>query len=292
MTNMTTIALVGAGRVATALGVLLERAGHRVVAASGRDASRARVETRLPTARMEVRHADAARGADVVVIGVTDDLIEPTARALLDGGAVHAGQVVVHVSGSTSLDALDPVAAAGARVLSLHPLQSFPDVETGLARLPGSGMAVTATNPSDTALGERLARDVGAVPFVLPDEVKPLYHAGAVFAATYLVTVEAIAEEVMRAAGLEDPSPLLRSLAETSFDRTFEVGPAAALTGPAIRGDAGTVERNLTALRRGAPDAVEPYVALARAAAHLAAAAGRLDDDGLRRVEEVLARWT
>jgi predicted short-subunit dehydrogenase-like oxidoreductase (DUF2520 family) len=286
-----TVALVGAGRVATALGVLLQRAGYGVVAATGRAASRERVERYLPAARFVEDAGEAARDADLVVIGVPDDLIAETAAALATAGAINRGQVVVHLSGSTSLDALDAATQAGARGLSLHPLQSFPDVDTGVTRLPGSGIAVTASNDEDVVFGERLARDVGAVPFVLDDEVKPLYHAGAVFAANYLVTVEALAERIMRAAGIADASPLLLALAATSFDRTFEIGAEQALTGPAVRGDAGTIERNLTALRLGAPESVDAYVALARAAAALASDGGRLDDEGRRRVEEALDRW-
>jgi 2-amino-4-hydroxy-6-hydroxymethyldihydropteridine diphosphokinase len=288
-----TVALVGAGRVATALGVLLERGGHRVQTAFGRSAeSRERVERNLPSVVFSDDPASAARNADLVVIGVPDDAIAPLVTTLARAGAFRPGQIVAHLSGSTSLGALQAAATTGARVMSLHPLQSFPDVETGLARLPGSGMAVTATNPDDVALGERIAHDVGAVPFVLDDEVKPLYHAGAVFAANYLVTVEAMAEGIMRAAGIADPLPLLRALAATSFDRTFDAGPAAALTGPAVRGDAGTVARNLEALGQRAPEAIEAYVALGRAAARLAAEAGRLDEDAHTRVEEALARWT
>ncbi len=277
--------------MATALGILLERAGYRVVAASGREASRARVARNLAATRFHDDGAAAARGVDLVVIGVPDDLISTTVAALASAHAVHAGQVVAHLSGSTSLHALDAARDAGARTISLHPLQSFPDVDTGVARLPGSGIAVTASNPEDAAIGERLARDLRGVPFVLSDEVKPLYHAGAVFAANYLVTVEALAERIMRAAGIDDPSPLLRALATTSFDRTFEIGPANALTGPAVRGDAGTIERNLSALRGSAPEAVDAYVALAGAAAVLANEGGRLDDEGRRRVEEILTRW-
>ncbi len=271
--------------------MLLERAGYPIVAASGRDASRERVARFLPGIPF-VDARDAARGADIVVVAVPDDLIVPTVAALARAGSLHAGQSVVHVSGSTSLAALDAAREAGARILSLHPLQSFPDVETGIARLPGSGIAVTAKDERDMAFGERLARDVGATPFRLDDEVKPLYHAGAVFAANYLVTVEALAERVMRAAGIDDPLPFLHALARTSFERTFDAGPGAALTGPAVRGDTGTIERNLTALSRHSPESVAAYVALGLAAARLAADAGRLGDEDLDRVEAALNRWT
>ncbi|MBA3737709.1 MAG: NAD(P)-binding domain-containing protein, partial [Actinobacteria bacterium] len=77
MTPATTFALIGAGRVATALGVLLQRAGHRIVAASGRSASAERVRRYLPDTRFAPA-PEAARAAAVVVLGVVDDAIEPT----------------------------------------------------------------------------------------------------------------------------------------------------------------------------------------------------------------------
>lgn len=235
--------------------------------------------------------AEAALAAGIVILGVPDDLVEPTATALAASGAA-TDAVVVHLSGSVPLTALDPVRRAGSDVLSFHPFQSFPDVETGIERLPGSGIALTARADPALEEGRALARDVGGRPFVVPDEVKPLYHAAAVFCANYLVTVEAVAERLLREAGVEDPLPLLASLARTSFDRTFALGPAAALTGPAVRADTGTISRNLRALSERAPSAVQPYVALARAAADVAEHAGRLDADARARVEQELARWT
>src|SRR4029079_9750324 len=92
---------------------------------------------------------------------------------------VREGSSVIHASGATSLAALAAPREAGARVLSLHPLQTCPTVEAALERLPGAGFAVTAEDENGFALGERLARDAGGVPFRLADDVKPLYHAAA-----------------------------------------------------------------------------------------------------------------
>jgi predicted short-subunit dehydrogenase-like oxidoreductase (DUF2520 family) len=160
-----------------------------------------------------------------------------------------------------------------------------------MARMPGSGVAVTARVEADARVGEALARDARGIPFRLEDAVKPLYHAAAVFCSNYLVTVQGIAEDAMRRAGIEAPLPLLAPLARTAFDRTFEMGPGDALTGPAVRGDVGTIERNLQALAEGVPEAVDAYLALAASAARLAAAAGRLAPHDRARVEEALERW-
>jgi predicted short-subunit dehydrogenase-like oxidoreductase (DUF2520 family) len=273
--------------VATALGVCLERDGYRVVSVAGREASRDRAQRYLPFARF-VTPEEAATMAEVVVIGVPDDLIAKGCEAMAAGGAFRAGHFVLHLSGSVGLNALDPARRVGARVLSVHPLQSIPDVDEGIERIPGSHMAVTATSERTLRFGEDLVRAVGAEPFPLRDEVKPLYHAGAVFCANYLVVVEAIAEELFRAAGVDEPLAKMAPLVRTAFERTLLYGPAGALTGPAARGDAGTVSRNLDALMERAPHIAPTYWVLAYQAARIAHKAGELSDQGLARVERTL----
>jgi predicted short-subunit dehydrogenase-like oxidoreductase (DUF2520 family) len=288
------VAVVGAGRVATALAVLWERAGHPVVAVTGREPTRKRARRYLAGARFypQDQADEGARQAQLVVLGVPDDLIEDVCARLASRRAFESGQHLLHLSGSVGLDALSSARALGVAILSLHPLQSFPDVEAGLARLPGSTISVTAADSEGFAYGEGLAREVGGRPFRLADEVKPLYHAAAVFCANYLVVVEGMAEQLFRLAGLDDPLHVFQPLARSAFESTFAVGPGTALTGPAARGDAGTIARNLAALTERAPEAVPAYVALARLAAGLAARGGRLSPEGRAQVEEALGQWT
>ena len=279
--------------VGTALAVLLERAGHRIALVTGREGSRARAARHLASAPF-VAWDDAAqptRVASVVVIGVPDDLILKTCDELAQEGAFGPGQAVLHLSGSVSLDALNAAEEARADVLSLHPLQSFPDVERGIERLPRSPVAVTARDEPTSALGESLARDVGGLPFRLDDQIKPLYHAAAVFCSNYLVAVEGMAEHLFRLTGLEAPVPMFAPLARAALDASLSRGPRAALTGPAARGDVGTIARNLGALAGYAPEAIESYLALAGVAARLAVEDGRLSEEDLRGLQEVLDRW-
>ncbi len=282
------VSIVGAGRVGTALGVRLREAGHRIVAVSGGAATAERARRFLPGVPV-VEPADAARGAEVVLIATPDDRIGEACDRIVSAWPSGEGRFVAHVSGATGLGALSSAAALGATVLSIHPLQSFPDVERALARLEGSGMAVTALSEDGFALGERLARDVGGRPFRLADQDRPLYHAAAVFASNYLVAVLSVAEDLFGRLGLE--RELFLPLARASLDNTAATGAALALTGPAARGDAGTVERNLRALDRADPKCVPPYTALAAVALELAERSGRLTPEGRRAVEEVLGRW-
>jgi predicted short-subunit dehydrogenase-like oxidoreductase (DUF2520 family) len=281
------VAVVGAGRVGTALAVLLARAGHRIVAASGGEATRARVERFLPGTPL-LDPPEAARRGEVALLAVPDDRIVEVGDRIAAEAGFRRGQRVAHLSGSVPLLALGPARAAGATVLSAHPLQTFPDVEAGIDRLPGAAVAVTAWDEDGAAAGEQLARDVGARSFRVDEELKPLYHAAAVFCSNYLVAVEGMAELLFRRAGIPEPVPLFAPLARATMENVVRLGPGAALTGPVARGDAGTVRRNLEALERHAPDAVPIYVALARAAAEV----GRVSPGQRRAIEEVLSRWT
>ena len=283
------LAVVGAGRVGTAFAVRLTSAGHRVVAASGRAAARERVQRHLPGVPF-VSSADAVPTAEVVLVGVPDDAIPTVASEIAP--ALRRGAVVCHLSGAASLAELAAVEETGAVAASIHPLQTFPDVETGVERLPGSSLAVTARNDSAYEVVETLARDAGGRPFRLADDRKPLYHAAAVFCSNYLTAVESIAQRLFDAAGVPDALRALAPLARASLDHALDLGPERALTGPAVRGDAGTVRRNLEALSEHAPDLVAPYVVLARASLDLAARGGRVDAASRDRMEEVLAAWT
>jgi predicted short-subunit dehydrogenase-like oxidoreductase (DUF2520 family) len=285
------VAVVGAGRVGTALAVLLQGAGHVVRAVSGRAATAARAAEHLPGVPV-LSTAEAAALGELVLLAVPDDALVAVALEIAEAGAVRRGAWAAHVSGATGLEVLAPLVAAGARRLAMHPLQTVPDVSGAIERIPGSAVAITADDEEGTALGERLARDVGGRPFRLPDERRPLYHAAAVFASNYVITSAGVAEELFREAGVPDPAAALLPLARASVENVARLGATDALTGPAVRGDAGTVARNLEALRSAAPHAVAAYVELCRLALGLGERSGRLTPEGRAAVEEVLADWT
>ena len=284
------LAVLGAGRVGTALAVLWRRSGHRIVAVSGGEATPERAAQHLPGVPV-LGSVDAAREAGVVVIATPDAAIAGVSEEIARAGAVGPGTAVAHASGATGLDAIAAARSAGAETFAIHPFQTCPTVEAAVASIPGAGFAITSGTAEGLAIAERLALDAGGRPFQVDDELKPMYHAAAVFGSNYLVTVTAIAHELLRAAGIEAPAGILAPLQDATLANVERVGPADALTGPAVRGDAVTVARNLRALSERAPEAVRPYVALADLALELAERAGRLPAEGREAVEEVLAGW-
>ena len=281
------IAIVGAGTVGTAVGVAWAGAGHRVVAVAGREQTISRAARWLPGVPV-LPIAEAVSGAELVAIGVPDEVLPAIVSTV--ASEVTRGVDVLHLSGASGLDVLEPAVAAGARPLAVHPLQTFADVAGALESLPGCAVAVTATDDDGFVLGETLARDLGGRPFRLPDAQRPLYHAAAVFASNYLVAVSGAADALFSRAGVPEALAAMRPLQEATLANVHRLGPRAALTGPAVRGDAGTIDRNLSAIAAADPELVAPYVALCRAA--MVVAGDRVPASSRPAIEEVLARWS
>jgi predicted short-subunit dehydrogenase-like oxidoreductase (DUF2520 family) len=222
--------------------------------------------------------------AGVVILAVPDDAIRTLAHGI--ARAVTASQVVLHLSGVQGQEALEPLGPTGAALGSLHPLQTITDPERAPQRLRGAWAAVEGT-PAAIAAAERLASDVGMYPFRITASAKPLYHAGAVFASNYFVVVEAVAQRLLRQAGLSDADAwaALRPLVEGTLENLIRRHPDGALTGPVARADAVTIRRHLASLTG---DDAALYRSLGRAALELAQRQG-MDQRSAARVAEALA---
>ena len=195
-------------------------------------------------ARLHERGLLVDTSADLVVFCVPDRAIASVAAALAPG------PWVCHVSGATPLSHLDP----HDRRFSLHPLQTF-TIRRGAEQIDGAWAAVTASTPDAQAVARDLAMVLGLRPFDLADDRRAIYHAGAVMAANYMVTLFTSAARALACANVpaEALGPLMTRTLENGFD----------LTGPLARGDVATVEAHLDALRRDAPDLEPMYRALA-----------------------------
>lgn len=180
---------------------------------------------------------------DVTLLCVPDTAIADVARRLPP-----AQGWVGHVSGATPLAALDP----HERRFSLHPLQTF-DRSGDPAQLDGAWAAISGETGEALAIARELAETVGLRPFELADEERTLYHAGAVFASNYLVTLQRAA--VRLGVPAEGLVPLMKGTIEHGFE----------LTGPIARGDWATVQAHKHAIRAEHPELEPLYEALAEA---------------------------
>ncbi len=264
MPRRPTIALVGAGRVAQALGPALRRAGYRIleVVARDRTASRARAGrlARQVGARVATL-AEARLRADLVWLLVPDDAIAEWAQQLARRGEWE-GKSALHSSGALGSDRLAPLRRRGAAVASLHPLMTF--ARSSAPSLQGIPFAVEG-DAAAVGVARRIARDLGGSAFLVRKHAKPLYHAWGMFTSPLLVAVLALAERVGRKAGVPDPGRAAQAILRQTLKNYLESGAAAAFTGPIVRGDVATLRAHLRALR-SLPEARAAYLALARAA--------------------------
>ncbi len=119
------VGVIGAGRVGSALGAALMRAGHDVVAASAvSEQSRGRAERMLVGAQI-LPPDEVVALVDFVLLAVPDDTLRPLVAGLADTGAWREGQLLAHTAGSKGLAVLDPAAARGVLAMAMHPVMTF-----------------------------------------------------------------------------------------------------------------------------------------------------------------------
>jgi predicted short-subunit dehydrogenase-like oxidoreductase (DUF2520 family) len=190
------------------------------------------------------------------VLAVPDAAIAEVAARIEPGAAV-----VAHLAGSLGLDGLEP----HPRRASVHPLVSLPDPEVGARRLRAGAWFAVAGDP----VAERVVADLGGRAVVVPDDQRAAYHAAACIAANHLVALLGQVERVAAPVGV--PLEAYLALARDTLANVSELGPRAALTGPAARGDEATLARHRAALD---PSERAAYDALAEQARRLARGAG------------------
>jgi predicted short-subunit dehydrogenase-like oxidoreductase (DUF2520 family) len=248
-THLTSCAIVGAGRLGTALATALRAAGLEIDGPLGRGADPA--------------------GAGAVLLCVPDREIAAAAAA------VTPGVPVGHCSGATGLDVL-----AGHEAFGLHPLMTVPrepahphDGAAVKRVFAGAGAAVAGSTPRALAVAHELAARLEMRATTVADEDRAAYHAAASIASNFLVTLEGAAERLAATAGVD--RELLAPLVRASVEDWIRLGAERALTGPVARGDEATIERQRAAVAERTPELLPVYDALVEATRALAAAAVR-----------------
>jgi predicted short-subunit dehydrogenase-like oxidoreductase (DUF2520 family) len=197
-------------------------------------------------ARLRERDVDLQADGELRLLCVPDSAIAEVAAAIAPG------PWVAHVSGATPLAALAP----HTRRFSVHPLQTLVR-SRGPEQLDGAWAAVTSESPAAHTNAVWLAETLGLKPFDLADDARALYHAGAMFASGFLVTIHRVAALLAADAGAppEGLLPLMRRTMENDFE----------LTGPISRGDRETIASHLAAIRQHEPQLESLYTELVEA---------------------------
>ena len=282
------IAIVGAGVVGTALASLLKEKGYTLVGLASRSegslqkaASVVGGEIRTTTAPQEITPE-----ADLVFLTTSDSAIQKVCEDIAGAGGFHPGQIVVHTSGSLPSTILKAAKEKGALVASVHPLQSFADVKEAVKIISSSIFNIEGDQEAIPPLME-LVKTVGGKPLPIETRQKPLYHASAVVACNFLVTLVYLSYQLFEAIGIPqaDAAQALLPLIKGTVNNIEHLGPVKALTGPIARGDVDVIRGHLEALKAVDPRFTDIYRAISRLTVEVGIKKGTLAPE---RGEEIL----
>jgi predicted short-subunit dehydrogenase-like oxidoreductase (DUF2520 family) len=285
---MLKLGFIGAGTVGTALSVKLSSKDYQVIAVS----SQSQISARKLAQAVNGCHAfnnnqAVADAAEFIFITTPDDTIASVASEI----QWHRGQSVVHCSGALSTDILEPAKKLGAQVGSFHPLQTFASVKQAIENIPGSTFAVEAEEPLLSTL-EDMATALDGRWIELKATDKIVYHAAAVIACNYLVTLVKLAGDLWQNFNIPQSQatqallPLLRG----TIHNIDTVGIPQCLTGPIARGDIETIKKHLDALQKVAPALLSTYQELGLQTIPIALAKGNINQQQAEELQTILKK--
>jgi predicted short-subunit dehydrogenase-like oxidoreductase (DUF2520 family) len=278
---------IGAGTTGNALAARLHQKGWPVVGVSSQTLSSAqKLARRVSDCQVYPTAQELADIAEMVFITTPDDVIAQVCSE------VHwrKGQSVLHCSGAHSVDILEPAKKSGAAVGSFHPLQTFADVDQAIENLPGSTFAVEAEEPLLSTLKD-LTQLLNGNWVKLGSGDKVLYHAAAVFACNYLVTLVKLALDLWKGFGVSsnEATRALLPLLRGTLNNIDSIGLPDCLTGPVARGDLGTIERHLKALDAKNPSLLTAYKELGLQTIPIALAKGKVSEQKAEEMRTLLS---
>jgi len=284
--NMIKIGFIGAGKVGTALAVQLSAKGYPIVAVASRTMQSAqKLADIVATCRAYANVQQIADNADLIFITTPDDVIELVAAKI----KWHKGNLVVHCSGAGSLDIIDAALKTGAQVGAIHPLQSFANVEQAIKNIPGSTFAIEGDGPIVDLLKE-IATTLDGKAIELGAGNKVLYHAAAVMACNYFVTLMKLSTDIWQGFGVDsnDAIQALAPLVQGTVNNIINVGLPNCLTGPIARGDVGTIQKHIDAFKEKMPELLIMYRELGLNTIPIGLAKGTLSKEKAKELNKIL----
>lgn len=271
-----TLALVGAGRAGSALAAAATSHGWRATAVASRSRIHAASLAAAVGARVARNPAEAARSATLTLVAVPDLQITSVGARIAASGHALAGRVIAHCGASLGPEVLAAVRQTGAAVGVVHPLQALSG-SASAELLPGSYFRIEGDGAAIPIL-RAFVRNLGGHVLDVPASARVLYHAAAVLAGNAPLVLLQRATALLVEAGVapEAAHASLAALLEGSAHNARRLGAAAALTGPVVRNDAGTVGAHVDSLA-AEPETRELYVRLAREMLVLAGLEGRAE---------------
>jgi len=274
------IALIGPGRVGSAICKRLLLAGYPLTAVIGRDNERAKEACNFIGCHTAVASTKLFNSttAKIILLAVPDDQIEPIAQQLQADKKLSPQTLLIHFSGLYPATIMAQN-SSNATLLSLHPLLPFANCQIAFDKLTQCPCALESEDPDALVLGEQLVEAIGGTHFIITSDKKGLYHSAACIASNYLITLLDAAQELLIKCGIErdQVSTLLLPLVQASLENMHQLGSEQGLTGPIVRGDVGTVAKHIDALQSNAPELLPLYLQMGKITTALSQKSDRLD---------------
>lgn len=283
------IAIVGCGRMGTALAKTLSGKGYPIVGVSSLHLTSAqRLAGLCGISAATDRPWEVTQVADVVFLSTPDGVIESVCESISQQNGFLPDAVVLHCSGAHASTILASARPSGASIGSMHPLQSFASID--FTKNPFQGIRIAIEGDAQAvSVADQMARDLEAHPLQIITSGKPLYHAAAVVASNFLVTLMGAAFQFIQQAGVpsDEAFSVLKPLIEGTLANIDRVGVHQALTGPVVRGDVQTVEAHIQAIRETIPELLPFYNCMVHYTAMQAAVGNRISGDMMKTFQDM-----
>lgn len=247
------IFFLGSGNVATQLGFALLESGYTISGIFSRNPETGKyLATEFNTIYTDdvlAIHSDA----DIYIFAVKDDAISQLSKTLR-----LPGKIVVHTSGTVEATALSDISE---NYGVFYPLQTFR--KTHKTEWNGLPVCIEGANESVTDNLSRLTYAINANPYIIDSEKRRKLHLAAVWVNNFTNYLLGVAEDICKESNI--PFSILEPLAKETIRKAFEEGPYNSQSGPALRGDAGTLEKHLKMLGDDEEDNRLLYVLISKA---------------------------
>ncbi len=280
------VCIVGCGRLGTALAMILTDKAYPVIGVSSLSLSSAQKLAAICNIPFATdKPWEITIKADVVFLTTPDGVIESACEQISEKNGFRENSVILHCSGAHSSSILSSARKTFAKIGSMHPLQSFASVGSSRNSFEGINIAVEGDFAA-VELSREIAKDLEAFPIEISTEGKPLYHAAAVVASNFLVTLIGIALKLIQDSGIpaEKAYSVLKPLVEGTLFNIGKAGIHQALTGPVIRGDIKTIETHINAIGKKSPDLLPFYNCMIKYTALEARQGERISEDLMKAI--------
>lgn len=293
MTKQPSLAIIGPGKVGTAIALAASKAGYTDITIGGRDIDKVDSASKKVPGAKGRRIAEAAHHADIVLLTVSDAEIELVCKQMTEELAFKKGTVLAHLSGALDSSILNQAKVeSGVYTASAHPMQTFPALDTGdleMPAVPGTYWFLEGDPEAVAALTE-LIEKLGGTVNAITREGKAIYHAASVVACNYLSTLMDTAIGMMKQSNVSEDIAwkALKPLVFGTLNNIDKMGPEAALTGPIERGDVDTIAKHKVALDNMSSHERCLYSALGLRTVQLAMRKGAINEEVASKLNDQL----